>query len=78
MISAECGARVGERRGAYRLGQKDLREGNNLESPRHRIGDGIKMDLQEMGCVDIDWIDLARNRGRWRALVNVVVNFRIS
>ena len=35
------------------------------------------MDLQEVGCVSMDWIDLAQDRGRWRALVNVVMNFLV-
>jgi len=36
------------------------------------------MDLQEAGCVDIDWIELAQEKDSWRALVNAVMNLRIS
>ena len=35
------------------------------------------MDLQEMGCGDIDWIELDHDRGRWRSLVNAVMNLRV-
>ena len=43
----------------------------------HRREDNIKIDLQELGCRGTDWIDLAQNRDRWRALLNVVMNFRV-
>jgi hypothetical protein len=48
-----------------------------LGRPRRRWEDNIKMDLQEFGCVDMDWIDLAQNRYRWHALVNAVMNLRV-
>jgi len=45
--------------------------------PRHRWEDNIKMDLQEVGCEGMDWIELAQDRDRWRALVNALMNFLI-
>ena len=45
--------------------------------PRRRWEDNIKMDLQEVGCGGMDWIDLAQDRDRWWALVNVVVNLQV-
>jgi hypothetical protein len=44
--------------------------------PRSRWGNSIKVGLQEAGCGGIDWIDLAQDRDRWRALVNAVMNTR--
>ena len=44
--------------------------------PRHRWKDNIKMDLQEMGGCG-DWMELAQDRDRWRALVNAVMNLRV-
>ena len=53
-------------------------EGNtSVGRPRHRWEDNIKMDLQEVGCESIDWIDLAQDRDRWRAFVNAVINLRV-
>jgi len=44
---------------------------------RRRWDDNIKMDFQEGGCEDVDWIELAQYRDRWRALVNAVMNLRV-
>ena len=49
----------------------------SLGRPRHRWEDNIKMDLQEVGCGGMDWIELAQDRDRWRALVNAVMNLRV-
>jgi hypothetical protein len=45
--------------------------------PRSRWEDNIKMDLGEIGFGDVDWIDLAQDRDRWRALVNTVMSLRV-
>jgi len=48
-----------------------------LGRPKHRWEDNIKMDLQEVGCWGMDWIEMAQYRDRWLALVNVVMNLRV-
>jgi hypothetical protein len=48
-----------------------------LGRPRHRWKYNIKMDLQEVGWVGMDWIELAQDRERWLALVNAVMNLRV-
>ena len=48
-----------------------------LGRPRLRWEDNIKMDLQEVGCGGMEWIDLAQDRDRWRAVVNAVMNLRV-
>ena len=54
-------------------------EGNvPLGRPRSRWEEKIKMDLQELGCGDMDRIELAQDRHRWRALVNEVMSLRVS
>jgi len=45
-----------------------------LRSPRLRWEDNIKMDLQEVGCGGVDWIELTQERDRWQALLNAVMN----
>ena len=71
-------ARVGEGRGVCRalLGKPEGKK--PLERPRHRWEDNIKMDLQEVECRFMDWIELAQDRGRWWALVNAVMNLRVA
>ena len=48
-----------------------------LRRPRSRWEDNIKMDLQELGCGGMDWIELAQDRDRYRALVNAVMKHRV-
>ena len=48
-----------------------------LGRPRHRWKDNIKIELQKVGCGGMDWIELAQDRDRWRALVNTTINFRV-
>ena len=48
-----------------------------LGRPRSKWVDNIRMDIQDVGCVYIDWIGLAQDRGRWRTLVSAVMNFRV-
>jgi CRISPR/Cas system-associated protein Cas7 (RAMP superfamily) len=48
-----------------------------LGRPRHKCQDKIKMDLQEVGCGGIDWINLAQDRDRWQALMKAVMNLQI-
>ena len=72
-------AHMGERRGVYRVlvGKPD--EGKRpLERPSRRWEDNIKMDLQEVGCGGMDWIEMAQDRDRRRALLNAVMNLWAS
>jgi len=70
-------ARMGKRRGVCSVLVGKPEGKRPLGRPRHRWEDYIKMDLQEVGCGSVDWIDLAQYRDRWRALVNVVMNLRV-
>jgi hypothetical protein len=53
-------------------------ERRQLERSRSRWGENMKMGLREVGWRAIDWIDLAQNRDRWRAVVNAVMNLLVS
>ena len=70
-------ARMGEKRGVYRVlvGKPEGRR--ILGRPRRRWVDNIRMDLQEVGCRYMDWIELAQDRDRWRTLVSAVMNLRV-
>jgi hypothetical protein len=68
---------MGEGRGVYRVLVGKPEGKRPLGRPRCRWEDNIKMDLQEVECGDMDWIGLAQDRDRWRALVNVVTNVQV-
>jgi len=65
---------MGEKRGVFRLLVGKPEGKKPLGRPRLRWEDNIMMDLQEVGCGSMDWTELAQDRDRWRALVNVVMN----
>jgi hypothetical protein len=66
-----------EKKNTYRLlvGKPEGRR--PLERPRHRWADIFRMDLEEVGWGDVDWITLAQDRNRWRVFVNLVLNLRV-
>jgi len=65
---------MGKRRGVYRVLVGKPKGKKPLGRPSHRWEDNIEMDLQKVGCGDLDWIELDQYRDRWRALVNAVLN----
>jgi hypothetical protein len=68
---------MGEKRNAYRLLMGKPEGRKPLGRPRRRSVDNIRMDLVDVGWGDVDWIGLAQDRGRTRALVNSVLNLRV-
>jgi len=70
-------AGMGERRDVYRVLVGKLEGKRPLGRTSCRWEDNIKMDFEEVGCGGMDWIELAQDRDRWRALVNVVMNLRV-
>ena len=69
---------MGERRGVYRVLVGKPQGKRPLGRPRRRWEDNIKMDLQEIGCGDMDGIELAQDKYRWWALGNAVMNFWVQ
>jgi hypothetical protein len=67
-------ARTGAKRNAYRILVGKPEGKRPLRRPRHRWEDNITMDLREIGWGGMDWVDLARHRDQWRALVNTMMN----
>jgi hypothetical protein len=74
---ASHAARKGEKRNANRLWVEKPERKRPLGRPRRRWVDNIKMDLGEVGWGDVDWIGLAQDRNRRRALVNSVLKFLV-
>jgi hypothetical protein len=70
-------AQMGEKWNVYRLLVGKPEGKRPLGRPRRRRVDNIRMDLGEVGWDDVDWIDLAQDRKRWRALVNWALNLRV-
>ena len=70
-------ARMGEERGVHRVLVGKPEGQRPLGRPRRRWEDNIKMDLQEVRGGGGDWMELAQDRDRWRALVSMVMNLRV-
>ena len=70
-------ARMGERKGVCRVLMGKPEGKRPFGSPRHGWEDNITMVLQEVGCGGMDWIYLAQDRDRWRALANAVMNLGV-
>ena len=76
-MGGACSACMGEGIGVYRVlvGKPEGRR--PLGRPRRRWEDNIRIDLREVGCGCVDWMELAQDRDRWRALVSTVINLRV-
>jgi hypothetical protein len=69
---------MGEKRNVYRLLEGKPEGKRPLGRPRHRWIDDIELLLLEIGLSVVNWIGVAQDRYRWRALVNAVMNLRVS
>ena len=69
---------MGERRGVYRVLVGKHEGKRQLGRPRRRWEDNMKIDFKEVGCGNIDWMELAQDRDRWRALVTAVMNLGVT
>jgi hypothetical protein len=70
-------ARIGEKRNVYKLLVGKPEGKRQLGRPRRRWIDNIKMDLLEIGLSVVDWIGLAQDRDKWRAVVSAVMKLRL-
>jgi hypothetical protein len=70
-------ARLWERRCVYRVLMGKTGGKRPLGRPRRRWEDNIKIELQEVGCGSVDWLELAQDRGRWRAFVSAVMDLQV-
>jgi hypothetical protein len=68
---------MGEKRNAYRILVGKSEGKKLLGRRRRRWVDKIKMDRREVECDGVDWIDIAQDRGQWRALLNRILNLRV-
>jgi hypothetical protein len=69
---------MGDRRGLFRVWWGKPEGNMPLGRPRRRWEDNIEMDLQVGGWGGVDWFDLTQDRDRWRAVVNAVMNLRVT
>jgi hypothetical protein len=68
---------MGDGMGMYRVLVGKPEGSRPPRRPRHRWENNIKMDFQKVGCGGMDWIELALDRDKWQALMNVVMNLRV-
>jgi hypothetical protein len=76
-MGGACSVDGGRREAYIGFWWRKLRGKRPLGRPRRRWEDNIRMDIQEVGCGDMDWIGLAQDRDRWRAILNVAMNLRV-
>jgi hypothetical protein len=68
---------MGEERKVYKVLVGNPEGKRPLGRPRRKWEDGIRMDIREIGLGVVDWIRLAQDMNRWRAVVSVVMNLRV-